>query len=190
MHAAAGLLDCRARLENLLIELGGFDFGNDLAGFDTVADIDGAFAEVAGGTGDDGGFGDGLYVARQHQAAIAGGTDRSGEVDNRHAADGVAGLGGEDLFAALAGEVADEETGNDKDDGEYGSHYQGEGGGAAAGRPGVKLALQGFDFGSKLVFGGIGVHEDGSGPSPAERLVARRMGASAVCAVIGCPRGG
>ena len=43
-------------LGDLLIEFGGFDFGQELAFFDVIADIDVAFFYEAGGAGVDGGF--------------------------------------------------------------------------------------------------------------------------------------
>ena len=54
---------------DLLIELGGFDLGENLAGSDTVADIGvGASLDVACGAGQDGGLGDSLNVAGQYKA--------------------------------------------------------------------------------------------------------------------------
>ena len=62
-----------ARLGDLLIEFRGFDLGHELAGFDAIADIDDARLHVAIGAREDGGFDDGLQVARQVDAVFARG---------------------------------------------------------------------------------------------------------------------
>ena len=53
LHTALGLFDGGIGLQDLLIEFRGFDFGHHLAGLHAVADIDVAFADVAGGTRQD-----------------------------------------------------------------------------------------------------------------------------------------
>ena len=78
-----GLIQRRLRLghigfglENLLIELGRFDFGQRLPGCNVIADVDQTAADVAVGARQNGGFSYSVNVARQPQFAnFRGGAD-------------------------------------------------------------------------------------------------------------------
>ena len=83
LHAALGLIDGGVCLQDLLIEFRRFDLGHHLAGLHAIADIDVAFADVAGGAGQHGRFGDRLNISGKHELAIAGGSRHAADVDHR-----------------------------------------------------------------------------------------------------------
>ena len=72
LHRRVGLLHSSLRLQDLLIELGRFDFRQYLAGGDAVANIGDALLHIAAGAGEHGRLGDGLNVTRKNQAVGGG----------------------------------------------------------------------------------------------------------------------
>ena len=160
LHAALDLIDGGVGLQDLLIEFRGFDFGHHLAGLHAVADIDVAFADVAGGAGQDGSFGDGLNVPGKDELAIAGGSRHAADVDHRESGAGLLRFRGEDRFAPLARKIADEEAHHNQDGQQQGDQHQADGGGAPIRLVPrrvqmlllFQLPLQCFNFGPQPVF--------------------------------------
>ena len=110
----AGLRQGGAGLGHLLIEVGCFDFGQQLAGMHTVADIDIAFANVTGGARIDGGFGDGRDAAGQQKLGIARGLHDLRHGDGGQGSPLLAGGGVGGTVAVAARQVSDESDGRCK----------------------------------------------------------------------------
>ena len=171
LHAALDLIDGGVGLQNLLIEFRGFDFGDHLTGLHAIADIDVAFADVAGGAGQNGSFGHGLNVARKDELAIARGARHAADVDDRESGAGLFRFRGKDRFPPLSRKKAHEKARHNQACQQQGDQHQADGGGApirvVARRVQVfllfQLPLQRFNFGPQPVFGSVDfVHDKSS----------------------------
>ena len=131
LHVALRLIDGGVGLQDLLIEFRGFDFGHHLSGLHAVADIDVALADVAGGAGQDRGFGDGLNISGKDELAIARGARHAADVDHGESRAGLLRFRGEDRFAPLAGKIADEKAHHNQDGQQQSDQHQADGGRAS-----------------------------------------------------------
>ena len=152
LHAALDLIDGGVGLQDLLIEFRGFDFGHHLPGLHAVADIDVAFADVAGGAGQNGGLGHGLNVARKDELAIARGARHAADVDHGESGAGLLRFRGEDRFAPLPGKIAHEKAHHNQDGQQQSDQHQADGGGAP-----IRVAARAWQMSSALPIAASGL---------------------------------
>ena len=159
LHVAVGLVDGGSGLLDLLLEFGGLDLGQHLAGVHAVADIHIALADVAAGAREHRRFRDRLYVAWQQQAGVPAGPRHALHVDHREGGSLHLGLGRQHLFPALPRKIAQKVAGGQKSAQNQEQHQKRAALGAGARR---RLMLQRFqllpesrDFRAQLIFGGV-----------------------------------
>jgi hypothetical protein len=111
------LLNGGLGLSHLLVQIGRFDFSQELSGRDAVSDVGVAGLHVAFGARQKGRFGNGLDVARQHQRSAGLGARGDAEADFGKLLVACVGLGHKLKLAALSRDVAEEEGSHNRHDG-------------------------------------------------------------------------